>query len=123
MPYALLSLALCLSVILPLPAHALDRTQLAVIVNTRDPLSVRIGEYYAARRRISFQNFIKVSFPPGKTALTRDEFDAIKTAVDAQTLPNVQAYALTWAAPYRVECMSITTAFTFGFDRAFCAEG
>jgi len=35
----------------------------------------------------------------------------------------VQAYALTWAAPYRVECMSITTAFAFGFDRAFCAEG
>ena len=61
--------------------------------------------------------------PPDKTVLTRDEFDAIKAEVDRQTLPNVQAYALTWAAPYRVECMSITTAFAFGFDRAFCAEG
>jgi uncharacterized protein (TIGR03790 family) len=119
----LFSLALCLAVVLPLPARALDRTQLAVIVNTLDPLSVRIGDYYAARRKISFQNFIRVSFPPLRTVLTRDEFDAIKAQVDRQTLPNVQAYALTWAAPYRVECMSITTAFAFGFDRAFCAEG
>jgi uncharacterized protein (TIGR03790 family) len=35
----------------------------------------------------------------------------------------VQAYALTWVTPYRVECMSITSAFAFGFDRAYCAEG
>src|SRR5437867_8773425 len=85
---AVLCLVFCLCV-LPLPARALDRTQLAVIVNTLDPLSVRIGDYYAAQRRISFQNFIKVSFPPGKTTLTRDEFEAIKTRVDGQTLPNV----------------------------------
>jgi uncharacterized protein (TIGR03790 family) len=55
--------------------------------------------------------------------LKHEEFDAIKAQVDRQTLPGVQAYALTWAAPYRVECMSITTAFAFGFDRAFCADG
>ena len=120
---AFLCFAFCFAIVPPLPAWALDRTQLAIIVNTLDPLSVRIGDYYAARRRISFQNFIKVSFPPRKTVLTREEFEAIKTQVDAQTLPTVQAYALTWAAPDRVECMSITTAFAFGFDRAFCAEG
>src|SRR4030095_5805949 len=106
MVYAILTLALCLGIALPLPARALDRTQLAVIVNTLDPLSVKIGDYYAARRRIPFQNLVKVSFPPNKTVLTRDEFDAIKAQVDRQTLPNVQAYALTWAAPYRVDCMS-----------------
>jgi len=118
-----LCLALCVGVILPFPTLALDRSQLAVIVNTRDPLSVKIGDYYAARRRISFQNVIRVVFPPHRSALTRDEFDAIKAEVDRRTLPSVQAYALTWAAPYRVECMSITTAFAFGFDRAFCADG
>jgi uncharacterized protein (TIGR03790 family) len=35
----------------------------------------------------------------------------------------VQAYALTWVQPYRVECMSITCAFAFSFNRANCAEG
>ena len=43
--------------------------------------------------------------------------------MDRQTQPEVQAYALTWAAPYRVECMSITAAFAFGFDEALCADG
>ena len=103
------------------PAHALDHTQLAVIINTADPLSVQIGDYYAAQRRISFQNLIRVELPPGKTDLTREEFAAFKTEVDARTLPRVQAYALTWAAPYRVECMSITSALAFGFDPASCS--
>ena len=104
-------------------ACAIDHTQLAVIVNTADPLSVQIGEYYAERRKISFQNVIKISFPPGKTVLTRDEFEVIKNIVDERTLRHVQAYALTWAAPYRVECMSITAAFAFGIDPTFCAQG
>jgi uncharacterized protein (TIGR03790 family) len=112
-----------MAALMPSPARALDHTQLAVIINTWDPLSVRIGEYYSAQRRISFQNVIKVGFPPGKTALTRKEFGALKAWVDEQTLPAVQAYALTWVAPYRVECMSITSAFAFGFDPASCAEG
>jgi len=107
----------------PSPARALDSSQLAVIVNTLDPLSVQIGEYYAAKRRILFQNIIKVGFTPGNTALTSKEFGVIKTAVDQQASKRVQAYALTWAAPYRVECMSITSAFAFGFDPAFCNNG
>ncbi|MGH8750982.1 MAG: TIGR03790 family protein [Burkholderiales bacterium] len=113
----------CVAALLPWPARALDRTQLAVIVNTRDPLSVEIGNYYAERRSIPFQNVIKVSFTPIEAALTRARFELIKAQVDKQTLPHIQAYALTWAEPYRVECMSITAAFTFGFDPAFCAEG
>lgn len=118
------ALALCsLAILQPLPATAIDRNQLAIIVNTLDPLSVRIGDYYAARRKISFQNYIRVSFPPHETALTRGDFEAIKAEVDRKAPPSVQAYAITWAAPYRVECMSITTAFAFGFDRAFCAQG
>jgi uncharacterized protein (TIGR03790 family) len=104
------------------PALALDHTQLAVIVNTWDPLSVEIGNYYAAQRGISFQNFIKVGFRPGRSALPAKEFAALKAWADGQALPHIQAYALTWAAPYRVECMSITSAFAFGFDPAFCAE-
>ncbi len=55
--------------------------------------------------------------------LTHEEFEAIKAQIDKQTQPDVQAYALTWAAPYRVECMSITAALAFGFDIAFCADG
>ena len=57
MHYAILFLALWLGATLSLPVQALDRTQLAVIVNTSDPLSVQIGDYYAAKRRISVPEF------------------------------------------------------------------
>jgi uncharacterized protein (TIGR03790 family) len=110
-------------VLAALPARALDHTQLAVIINTRDPLSVEIGEYYAAQRRILFQNIIRVGFTPGKHAMTALEFNALKSWVDEKTLPGVEAYVLTWASPFRVDCMSITSAFAFGFSPVFCAEG
>lgn len=106
-----------------LPALALDARHLAVIINTSDPLSVRIGEYYAAQRRISFQNIIRVSFPADRTTLTRKEFEDIKEIVDKKAMRRIQAFALTWAVPYRVECMSITSAFAFGYDPAFCEPG
>jgi uncharacterized protein (TIGR03790 family) len=106
-----------------MPAHALDRRQLALVINVSDPLSVEIGEYYAAQRRITFSNVIRVNFPPGAGALSLSEFVAMKASMDEQTSPGVQAYALAWALPYRVECMSITSAITFGFDRAYCADG
>ena len=103
-------------------ARALDSRQLALVVNTWDPQSVEIGRYYAAQRGISFQNVIRIGFAPGRAALSAKEFTALKAWADEQALPHVQAYALTWALPYRVECMSITSAFAFGFDPAFCAE-
>jgi len=103
-------------------ALALDHTQLAVIINKADPLSVRIGNYYAAQRRIPAQNIIKIDFAPGRNSLSRHEFEAIQLSIEKKTRRGVQAYALTWAAPYRVECMSITSALAFGFDPAHCAE-
>ncbi len=104
-------------------ALALDHTQLAVIINTADPLSVQIGNYYAAQRRIPVQNIIKVDFAPGRNSLSRHEFEAVRLSIEKSTRQGVQAYALTWAAPYRVECMSITSALAFGFDPRYCAEG
>lgn len=104
-------------------AHALDATHLAVIINTADPLSIQVGEYYAARRRISFQNIIRIALPRDRTSLTPEEFEEFKREVDQRAMSIVQVFALTWAAPYRVGCMSITSAFAFGYDPAFCEPG
>ena len=97
--------------------------ELAVIVNNDDPLSVRIGEYYQAMRHIPDANMIHIRFRPGSATMSPAEFRAIDARVDTRTPHNVQAYALTWTAPYRVGCMSITTAFAAGFHRAYCASG
>jgi uncharacterized protein (TIGR03790 family) len=104
-------------------AHGLDGRHLALVINASDPLSVEIGDYYAARRHLVFSNIIRVRIAPGVTSLSREEFNALKASVDKQTLPHVQAFALAWTVPYRVECMSITSAFAFGFHVGFCAEG
>src|SRR4051812_16339591 len=114
---------LCALALIPPVARALDHNQLAVVINMRDPLSVQIGEYYAAQRRILFQNIIRVGFPGNKSVLSVGEFEALRSWVQEKTMPGVEAYVLTWALPYRVDCMSITSAFAFGYSPAFCAEG
>jgi uncharacterized protein (TIGR03790 family) len=55
--------------------------------------------------------------------MTRGEFERVMASVNARVSPSVQAYALAWTVPYRVDCMSITTAFAAGYDPAFCASG
>ena len=105
------------------PQPGLTAEQLGVIVNDDDPDSVAIAAYYMAKRGIPAANLIHVRFRPGRAALGRAEFDAIKRAVDAATPDTVEAYALTWAQPYRVDCMSITSAFALGFDPDYCADG
>jgi uncharacterized protein (TIGR03790 family) len=100
----------------------LGPSELAVIVNDADPLSVKVAEYYISRRRIPKANVIHVNITPNQIAMRSAEFKKVKAVVDAATPPNVQAYALTWTTPYRVECMSITSAFAMGFDdEGYCS--
>lgn len=105
------------------PQPGLTPAQLGVIVNDEDPDSVAIAAYYRDKRGIPAANLIHVRFAPGRPTLPREEFAAIRREVARQTPAHVQAYALTWAQPWRVDCMSITAAFAFGFDPAFCAAG
>jgi len=105
-----------------LPKTHFGPADLAVIVNDDDPLSRRIADYYQARRGIPQANMIHVRFRPGDTFMSSTDFAPIKAEVDRNTPPSVQAYVLTWAAPYRVGCMSITSAFAFGFDKAYCSH-
>lgn len=104
-----------------LPRNHLVAEELAVVVNDNDPLSVRIGEYYRQARGIPERNVIHVRFTPGTNNLPPNQFRVIKQAVDAATPESVQAFALTWVNPFRVGCLSMTSAFTFGFDKRYCA--
>ena len=105
------------------PTSAFSAVDLAVIVNDNDPLSQKIADYYQQKRQIPRNQIIHVRFAPHHAFLSQSEFKKIKSHVDSLTPKHVQAFALTWLQPFRVECMSITTAFAAGFDPAFCAEG
>ncbi len=104
-----------------LPHTGLTASEVAVVINDDDPLSRRTGEYYRDVRKIPAGNVIRVRFAPGRSALPVEEFAAIKAQIDRATAAHVQAYAVAWTQPYRVGCMSLTSALAFGFDPAFCS--
>jgi uncharacterized protein (TIGR03790 family) len=101
----------------------LTNVNLAIIVNDKDPQSVAVAEYYIQARQIPKENVIHTSFDHHRSSLSAAAFTRIKAQVDSAVPPRVQAYALTWTKPYKVECMSITSAFALGFDSAYCAQG
>jgi uncharacterized protein (TIGR03790 family) len=100
----------------------LDRRHLALVINAADPLSETIGRTYQQARRLPDAQVIRVRFPPGVSALAPASFRVLKREVERRTPRHVQVYALAWAAPYRVGCQSITSAFAFGLDSRLCAS-
>ncbi|MEW8625040.1 MAG: TIGR03790 family protein [Candidatus Thiodiazotropha sp.] len=123
--FLLLSLSLNLAaetLEIDLPKHRIAAKQLAVVVNDQDPLSQRIGDYYREARGIPAANVLHISFSPGKKILSPERFKEIRKKLLESTPPNIQAYAITWVAPFRVGCMSITSALTFGYDKAWCSD-
>ena len=104
-----------------LPRTAIGADELALIINDDDPLSRQIGDYYQRTRRIPAANVIHLHFPPGRSALSKDEFARLKAEIDQATAPHIQAYAIAWSAPYRVGCMSMTSALAFGFSDDYCS--
>lgn len=96
--------------------------QVAVVVNTQDANSQLIADYYKNKRGIPESNIIKISLPH-KNRISAEQFAAVYQQIKKQTPAAVQFYALAWSKPFRVGCMSITSAFAFGFDKAYCAKG
>jgi uncharacterized protein (TIGR03790 family) len=109
---------------LTLPRVGLRADDIAVVVNDADPASVEIGRTYAKRRGIAADRIVHVRFPPGAPVMSGADFARVQAILDARVGADVQAYALAWTLPYRVECMSVTAAFALGFDpAAYCADG
>lgn len=113
---------------LSLRAHAertgpLDARHIAVVINSEDPLSVSIGTHYQRVRHLSADQVLRVRFPPHRANLDPARFLAIRRQLLRDTPSRVQLYALAWAAPYRVGCQSITSAFSLGLNPAWCASG
>lgn len=105
-----------------LPRTGISADELGLIINDDDPLSRQIGEYYQNARHIPAANVIRLHFPPGHNALNKNEFAQLKAQIDRATPAHVQAYAVAWSNPYRVGCMSMTSALAFGFSDDYCSS-
>jgi uncharacterized protein (TIGR03790 family) len=99
----------------------LTAKDLGVVINTDDPYSVQVGEYYAKARGIAATRVLRVKLPI-KSTLTPGEFEVLKKQIDDFFGPKVQALALTWRLPYGVECNSITGALALGYDPKVCSN-
>lgn len=97
--------------------------QVAIVINTNDENSQLIADYYQKARGIPEQNLIRISMPADDNSIGQKKFEEIYQQVEKQTPDKVQYYALAWTRPFRVACMSITSAFAFGFDESYCAKG
>lgn len=104
-----------------LPRTGLTADDLALVINDDDAQSRAVGEYYRKARHIPDANIIHLHFPPGRSALEKDVFALLKAEINRTTPARVQAFAIAWTTPYRVGCMSITSALAFGYNDKYCS--
>ena len=107
----------------PVAVAGISAQQLAIVINTEDADSQLIADYYQKKRGIPASNIIKISLPADKNSIGENKFSEIYQQVLKQTPDSVQYYALAWSKPFRVACMSMTSAFAMGFDKSYCASG
>ncbi len=104
-----------------LPKTGFMPEDIAVLINEDDPLSQQIGNYYQQARHIPESNMIRLRFSSERSVMTPQEFQQLKATIDRLTPNHVQAYAIAWTSPYRVGCMSLTSALALGFDEKYCS--
>ena len=93
--------------------------EIGLVINTADPYSVAVGQAYIKARGLAPEQVLRLELPVGPV-LTPDEFRTLDARVKAFFQPTTQALALAWSAPYAVDCNSITSALTLGFDGSAC---
>jgi uncharacterized protein (TIGR03790 family) len=128
-PRFCLPLLACFLAFAAVPARAqfvsephLQPDQLAIVINDAEPNSVTVGEYYRKRRNIPAANVVHVRIPGKPHEISAERFEALKDEIDAHLRPEVQAVLMVWTAPYKVECNSITGAYSLGFDPNQCIK-
>ncbi|MDC0669865.1 TIGR03790 family protein [Nannocystis radixulma] len=106
-----------------LPRASIGPEELAVLANDQDPQSMAVAAYYMQARGLPADNLVVLSFAPPGDALAADVFTGLKGQVDAALGPDIQALAIAWTRPYRVECQSLVSAFALGHDPdKYCSQ-
>ncbi|MDG1938364.1 MAG: TIGR03790 family protein [Pseudomonadales bacterium] len=105
-----------------LPKTGLTSSDLAVVYLKGDKKSEAIARYYQKRRNIPARNIIAINLDAKKTVIGPGKFAVQKKLLDSQLDDSVQALALAWSKPYQVGCMSMSAAFTFGYNVAYCSS-
>jgi uncharacterized protein (TIGR03790 family) len=99
----------------------LQASALGLVINTADPYSVEVGEHYRRTRHIPDAHVLRIELPVTARLGTSD-LERLRRRIDEHFEGDVQALALAWTQPFAVECQSITSAVTLGFDPQACNQ-
>lgn len=106
-----------------LPRTKISKNELAIIYLQGNVQSKAIASYYQKKRDIPDENVIAIKLSSTDTRISPEKFMPLKQKLDQALPEHIQALALAWAQPHTVGCMSISSAFAFGFDEKYCAKG
>lgn len=103
----------------PKGSNRITARELGLVINTADPYSVEVGDYYIAKRKLEPSQVLRVELPV-QPALDPKAFAELAARMEQYFGARTQALALAWVQPYAVQCNSITGALALGFDAALC---
>ncbi len=104
------------------PAYQLGPEQLGLVVNKNDPQSLEIAAYYADQHHLTPEQILEISLPTDRVWITEGELEQVKAQIDAHFSPQIQALALAWSKPYRVNCIGMTYGITLGYIEGICSN-
>jgi uncharacterized protein (TIGR03790 family) len=106
-------------VVVPRTRGRLTARELGLVINSADPYSVEVGEFYARLRGLDPSQVLRVVLPVERS-LGADGFKRLVEQIEAHFSSGIQALALAWNKPYAVGCQSITGALALGLDSGLC---
>lgn len=102
-----------------IPEYGITNKNIGLLVKKNDPLSIQTAEIYQKARGIPAENIFYLDLPD-EANISPEKFILLHQALTEKTGDHIQAFVATWQAPYRVNCMSITSALAFGYDKRWC---
>ena len=102
-----------------LPTQGVNSNNIGLLVKQNDPLSIQTAKLYQKARNIPDENIFYLELPD-KENISPESFQQAYQKLTGQAGNHIQAFAATWQKPYRVDCMSITSALAFGYDNRWC---
>ena len=99
-------------------AAALEPGELAVVFSS--PIRPARNSPSPMRARgIPAANLVGVDLDTSAAVLSAGRFAALAARSTSVSAIDIQALALAWTRPYRVDCMAVTSAFAFGFAERY----
>jgi len=102
-----------------LPEYGIHHKNIGLLVKKNDPLSMQTAEIYQKERGIPTENIFYLDLPD-EANISPEKFNQLHQKLTQKAGDRIQAFVATWQAPYRVNCMSITSALAFGYDKHWC---